>query len=406
MSGSRDATDRPETRVCHAGLAPERNHGVVNPPVYHASTVLFPDLATLEARAKAPYDGVYYGRYGTPTTFAFEEAVAELEGGYRAVTVSSGLAAITMALSSFARSGDHVLIADTVYAPTRTFCDQVLAGYGVAVEYYDPWIGAGIAELVRPTTSVLFLESPGSLTFEIQDVPALATAVRAAAQALGNARMPAVMIDNTWATPLFFKPFAHGCDVSVHAATKYLVGHSDACLGMIVCSESSYLPVKRTVSRYGVAAGPDDVYLALRGLRTLAVRLARHQTTGLALADWLSVQPEVTRVLHPARPGDPGYALWQRDFTGACGLFAVVLTPCPPAAVAALIDSLRLFGIGYSWGGFESLVVPAEPAKLRTAVPWQDPGPVIRFHAGLEDPADLIADLARGFAALRAVTGR
>ena len=384
---------RPDTVLVHAGSSPADQHGLVNPPVCHASTVLFPTLAALEASDANPFETVNYGRIGTPTTWAFERAVAELEGGYRAVTAASGLAAIATALSAFTKAGDHVLIADSVYGPTRRFADETLARYGVRVEYYDPLIGAEIAGLLRPETTVVYLESPGSLTFDIQDVPAIA----AAAKGVGAA----VLMDNTWATPLGFRAFEHGVDVSIHAATKYIVGHADAMLGLMVCAEPVWERVKRTAVRFGTAAGPDDVYLGLRGLRTLGVRLRRHWEAGLALADWLSRQPEVVRVLHPARPGDPGHALWQRDFSGACGLFAVLLDPCPKNALTAMLDHLELFGLGYSWGGFESLALPVHPRRVRTATIWDHPGPLLRFHAGLEDIDDLIRDLEAGFGRLR-----
>ncbi len=384
---------KPDTILTHAGSSPFEQHGIVNPPVYHASTVLFPTLAALEAADANPFEVVNYGRIGTPTSFAFERAVAELEGGYRAVTAASGLAAIATALLAFTKAGDHVLITDTAYGPTRRFANETLGRYGVSVDYYDPCIGAGIDALIRPETSVVYLESPGSLTFEVQDVPAIAAAAKRAGAT--------VLMDNTWATPLYFRPFDHGVDVSIHAATKYIVGHSDAMLGLMVCNQASWETVKRAAVRCGTAAGPDDIYLGLRGLRTLGVRLKRHGEAGLALADWLSRQPEVVRVLHPARPGDSGHALWRRDFTGTSGLFAVVLEPCAKSAVAALLDHLELFGLGYSWGGFESLALPVHPGRVRSATGWSDPGPLLRFHAGLEDIDDLIRDLDAGFARLR-----
>ncbi|MEI6560151.1 MAG: cystathionine beta-lyase [Rhodospirillaceae bacterium] len=384
---------KPDTILTHAGSSPADQHGMVNPPVYHASTVLFPSLAAMAAADAAPYEVLNYGRVGTPTSHAFERAVAALEGGYRAVTAGSGLAAITTALTAFTRAGDHILITDSAYGPTRRFAGEVLSRYGVEVEYYDPLIGAGIATRLRANTSVVYLESPGSLTFEVQDVPAIA----AAAHRVGAT----VLIDNTWATPLFFRPFDHGVDVSIHAATKYIVGHSDAMLGLIVCAEPVWERVKSTAVRLGTAAGPDDIYLGLRGLRTMGVRLRRHGEAALALADWLARQPEVVRVLHPARPGDPGHALWRRDFTGASGLFAVLLEPCARSALAALLDHLDLFGLGYSWGGFESLALPVYPAKVRTATRWEYPGPLLRFNAGLEDIDDLIRDLDAGFGRLR-----
>ena len=385
---------KPDTILTHAGTSPFDHHGIVNPPVYHASTVLFPSVAALEAADAAPFDTINYGRIGTPTSQAWEGAVAELEGGYKAVTAASGLAAIATALSAFTKAGDHVLVTDSAYGPTRRFCSEVLGRFGVTVDYYDPLMGAGIAALIRPTTRVVYLEAPGSLTFEVQDVPAIAAAAKAAGAT--------VLMDNTWATPLYFRPFDHGVDVSIHAATKYIVGHSDAMLGLMVCSEAAYEPVKRTAVRFGTCAGPDDVYFGLRGLRTLSVRLKRHGQTALALADWLSKQPEVEKVLYPARSDDPGYALWRRDFTGASGLFSAQFRPCPKPAIAALLDSLNLFGLGYSWGGFESLALPVYPRNIRTATRWTHSGPLVRFHAGLEDVDDLIADLDQGFGRLRA----
>ena len=384
---------KPDTILTHAGASPFDQHGLVNPPVCHASTILFPSLAALEAADAKPFERLNYGRVGTPTSHAFERAVAELEGGYRAVTAASGLAAIVTALTAFTKAGDHILIADTVYGPTRRFAEETLRRYGVTVEYYDPVIGAGIKALLRRETSLVYLESPGSLTFEVQDVPAIA----AAAKAVGAT----VLMDNTWATPLYFRPFEYGVDVSIHAATKYIVGHSDAMLGVMVCAEASWETVKRTAVRIGAAAGPDDLYLGLRGLRTLGVRLRRHGEAGLALADWLSRQPEVTRVLHPARPGDPGHDLWRRDFSGTSGLFAVTLEPCAKAAIAAMVDHFELFGLGYSWGGFESLALPVHPRRVRTATSWDHAGTLLRFHAGLEDIDDLIRDLEAGFARLR-----
>ncbi len=387
---------RDDTLMTHAGNRPADNRGVLNPPVYHASTILFPTVAALEDSVRHLNEPgrVHYGRYGTPTTFAFEEAVARLEGADQAVALPSGLAAITVALTSFLGNGDHLLMVDTVYGPGRKFCSAHLARFGVETTYYDPLIGAGIAELIRPNTRVVYLESPGSLTFEVQDVPAIAAAAHAAGAL--------VVMDNTWATPLFFKPFRHGVDISVHAATKYIVGHSDAMLGVVLTRDELFATIKATAHGFGHAAAPDDCYLALRGLRTLGVRLRRHQETGLLLARWLAARPEVARVLHPALPDDPGHALWRRDFTGASGLFGVVLKPVGQAALAAMLDGLTLFGMGFSWGGYESLVLPARPQTTRSATSWPDSGPVLRIHAGLEDPVDLIADLERGFERLNA----
>ena len=391
-----DPTSRIATRLGHGGRTPKDQKGAVNPPVYRASTVLFDSLADYEEADHNAIDRFYYGRISNPNADAFERAMAELEGGYRAVAVSSGLAAITVPLLASLKAGDHVLMVDTAYPPTRRFCDRMLADLGVATTYYDPRIGAGIAALIRPETKVLYMESPGSGTFEVQDVPALVTV----AQRHGLT----TMIDNTWSGSLLFHPIAHGVDIAIQAATKYIAGHADASLGVVVARDKpTFLKVKRTAVMLGNCAGPDDLFLGLRGLRTLEVRLRRHEENGLKVAHWLQDRPEVTRVLYPALPEDPGHTLWQRDFSGASSLFSIVLKPVPQAAVHRMIDGLALFGIGASWGGFESLILPAHPDKLRTAVPWTDPGPVVRLHIGLEDPEDLIADLAAGFDRLNAV---
>ena len=383
-----------DTILNHAGRDPRANYGIVNPPVYHCSTVLFPTLAELEDSDRNPFEGVHYGRMGTPTSQAFEEAITRLEGGHKTVHAASGLNAIATALLSFTKAGDHVLITDSAYGPTRRFANDTLTPYGVEVEYFDPTIGAGIAALLKPNTSVVFLESPGSLTFEIQDIPAIS----AAAKTVGAK----VLIDNTWATPLLLQPLALGADVSIHSATKYIVGHADAMLGAIVCAdEDSWLKVKKTATRTGACAGPDDIFLGLRGLRTLSVRLKQHQENALALAGWLERRPEVTRILHPAHPDFPGHALWKRDFAGSSGLFSVVIKPVRRTALAAMLDHLELFGMGYSWGGFESLVIPFNCAAYRTATKWAPGGHALRFHIGLEDVEDLKRDLDEGFKRLR-----
>ena len=324
-----------------------------------------------------------------------ESAVARLQGGADSVCVSSGLAAITCAILALVEAGDHILDTDTAYLPTRKFCDGTLRRLGIETTYYDPRVGADIASLFRPKTRLVFAESPGSLTFEMQDIPAIAAAAKAAQVAL--------VTDTTWATPLNFKPFDLGVDIAVEAGTKYIVGHSDVMMGLITSTADHEEAVRRTVRELGVTSGPDDVYLALRGLRTLAVRLERHEKTALALAQWLSRRPEVDRVLYPALPEHADHEIWKRDFSGACGLFGVVLNePYSKTAVAAMLDELSLFGIGASWGGYESLVIPAYPEKSRSATTWSAPGPLLRIHAGLEDPDDLIADLEAGFERLRA----
>ena len=386
-----------ETKVVHAGRHPEEFQGAVNPPVYHVSTVLSPNLADWEQKKKdyaAERPGMYYGRHGTPTIAALEEAIAELEGGYRAMVYPSGLAACACAVLAFVKSGDHVLVSDSAYGPTRRVGSRLLKRFGVATEFYDPLIGPGIEALMRPNTSVVVVESPGSLTFEMQDVPAIAAAA--------HRRGAVVVMDNTWATPLFFKAFEHGVDVSVQAATKYVVGHSDAMIGTATATKEAWPKLREAHIDLGQTAGPDDVYLAQRGLRTLAARLKQHGESGLALAQWIARQPEVERVLYPALPSDPGHAIWKRDFLGASGLFSVVLNPVPHAAFAALIDSLQLYGIGASWGGYESLVMPFDPRETRSVTKWPHAGPSFRIHAGLEAIDDLVADMDAAFGRLRA----
>lgn len=385
-----------DTTIVHAGRKPFDNHGIVNPPVYHASTVLFPTVEAWEharERRDAP-DAVVYGRRGTPTTFALQDAMAELEGADRCIAVPSGLAAITAPLLAFLDPGDHMLMVDAVYYPARRFADSLLARMGVETTFYDPAVGAGIADLMRGNTRVVYLEAPGSQTFEMQDVPAIAAAARAAGAV--------TMMDNTWATPLYFKPLDFGIDVSIMAATKYIVGHSDAMLGLVSVRDEHFARIRDSAWGLGMAVGPDDCYLGQRGLRTLSARLARHQESARKLAAWFETRPEVARVLYPALPGDPGHGIWKRDFRGASGLFGVVLEETPQEAVAAMLNGYRCFGMGGSWGGYESLVLPTRPEKLRSATTWDAPGPTLRYHVGLEDPDDLIADLEAGFERLRA----
>lgn len=380
-----------DTRLTHLGRHPERQHGMVNPPVYHASTVLFPTVEALEQGAADPTaGGTFYGRLGTPLHRELEGLLAELEGGADCVTTCSGLAAITMALMTVVEGGGHLLVADNVYAPTRKLCEGLLAKLGVTTTYFDPLIEpAELAGLFRPETRGLFLEAPGSLTFEMPDVPALA--------AVARERGVPVLLDNTWATPLYFRAFEHGVDLSIQAATKYVVGHADAMLGAVSASPDWAKPLRKTAIQMGYCAGPDDVYLGLRGMRTLSVRLARHAANARALCAWLRERPEVERLLYPPLEDDPGHAVWRRDFGGASGLFGVVLRPCPRSALAAMLDGLSLFGMGFSWGGYESLVLPTDPAAHRSVTPWQPNGPTLRIHAGLEAVDDLIADLDAGF---------
>jgi cysteine-S-conjugate beta-lyase len=390
--GSAKPPLRPATRLVTGGRDPETNQGFVNPPVQHASTVLFPTADDFIHRR-----GRYvYGRRGTPTTEALETAIGELEGpGCAGVALlPSGLAAISTALLAVLQSGDHLLVTDSVYQPTRKFCDQVLTRYGVATTYFDPMIGEGIGALIKPTTRAVFVEAPGSLSFEVQDVPAIA--------AVAHARGAVVLMDNTWATPLYFQAFEKGVDLSIQAGTKYIGGHSDVMIGTVSANAATWDRLHDTVYALGLCVGPDDIYLGLRGLRTMGVRLAHHQQAGLKVARWLAGRPEIARVLHPAFESCPGHAVWKRDFSGASGLFSVVLKPVAQRAVNAFLDELDLFGIGASWGGFESLAIPFDCTPIRTATAWAPGGPAVRFHIGLEDTDDLIGDLERGFAALAA----
>ncbi len=388
------------TLAVHAGRHPHDHHGVVNPPVYHASTVLSPTLAALRARREIePADATTYGVHGTPGTFAFEEALCALEGGFRTRLCGTGLTACVAPLLCYLSAGDHLLMVDSVYGPTRSFCDSMLTRLGVTTTYYDPLIGARIEELIRPETRVIFMESPGSLTFEVQDAPAIVE--------VAKRHHIVTMMDNTWATPLYFKPLAVGVDVSIQAVTKYIAGHSDLVMGAVTTTEEAYPLLREGWKELGLSAAPDDVYLAMRGLRTMSTRLAAQGMAGLVVAEWLKGRPEVAEVLHPALTGDPGHTLWKRDFTGTSSLFGVILRPeyGSEEHLAALIDGLELFGLGASWGGFESLIRPSHPP--RTAVPWPRPGratgPLLRLHIGLEDTDDLIADLAEGLTRMRRI---
>jgi len=390
-----DPSFRRDTLLTNVGGTPTDRHVAVNPPVYRASTILFPTVAEWEAsRVHANrFNVLRYGQLGTPTTFALEEAIATLEGGYRAMLLPSGLAAATTVMLALLKSGDHLLMTDSAYQPTRHFAKVILARYGITTTFYDPCIGAGIESLMRPETRVVFLESPGSITFDVQDLPAIAK--------VAHTHAALVAIDNTWATPYFLPAMQLGADVSIIAATKYIGGHSDVLLGTITTTQPLYEPLRSMVAELGYSVSPDDAFLVLRGLRTLGVRLERHQTSGLQVAQWLQGRPEVKQVLYPALPTDPGHAIWKRDFTGASGLFGVVLHPAPKAALDAMLNSLRLFGMGASFGGFESLAIPMDSTRLRHLTGSAD-NRYIRIHVGLEDPADLIADLEQGLAQLNA----
>jgi cystathionine beta-lyase len=376
-----------DTRLVHVARDPARDGGAVNPPVHRASTIIFPSLRDFATRAERRYTSYSYGLQGTLTSIALAEAVADLSGGHRSVIVSSGLAAVTHAMTAFLRAGDHVLLADSVYGPTRAFGASVLARFGVDVEFYDPLIGGGIRRLLRERTRIVYTESPGTATFEVQDVPAIAGAAHAAGTL--------VVLDNTWATPLNFRAFDHGVDIEVQAGTKYLAGHSDLLVGTItVRTEAHYRAVRDDVIGFGDHASPDVCYETLRGLRTLAVRMRQLEASTLAVARWLADRPEVARVLHPALPGHPGHDVWKRDFLGSSSLFGVLLRTDSMDAVGRMVDGFRLFKIGASFGGYESLVTL--PAPERTARPWTERGALLRFHVGLEAVDDLIADLKDG----------
>lgn len=389
MAGEKSARHGINTRLAHGGYDPRSYHGFVNPPVVHASTVLYPDAQTMATRNQK----YTYGTRGTPTSDALGDAIDALEGSAGTIAVPSGLAAITVPLLGFLSAGDHVLIVDSVYAPTRHFANTMLKRLGVEVEYYDPAAGAGIAALMKPNTKVVFTESPGSNTFEMQDIPAIAKAAHE-----GGA---VVMMDNTWATPLFFRALDHGVDITIHAATKYPAGHSDVLLGTVSANEATWPRLREAHLTLGCPAGPDDVYQVLRGLRTMGVRLKRHEASALDIARWLETQPGVAQVLHPALPGFPGHDIWKRDFSGSSGIFSAVLDGGGQKQAHAFLDALEIFGLGYSWGGYESLAVHVSLAD-RTVAKGDYPGPILRLQIGLEDVEDLKADIARGLAAARA----
>jgi len=384
---------RKETLLATLGCNPDDHRGVVNTPVYRGSTILFPTLAAFEAADNGELAAPIYGRYGTRTTTELEEALAKLEGADHAIITASGLSASVVALNAFLKTGDHLLIVDTVYGGTRRYCDVELKRFGVEVTYYDPEIGAGIAALMKDNTKVVYIESPGSQTMEMQDVPAIAKAAKA--------KGAVVIGDNTWGTQLYYDAFALGMNVSISSATKYVSGHSDLIMGVVTCKNEHFKPLQRSFKNTCPSASPDSAYLAHRGLRTMAVRLKQHQENALKVANWLSSRAEVQQVLYPALPGAPGHDIWKRDFTGACGLFSVAFKEKhSPQALAAMLDGLRHFGMGYSWGGYESLVIPVNLRGARTASNFPYKGTVLRLHIGLEHTDDLIADLEAGLTRL------
>ena len=385
-----------DTKLTRAGTDSEGHAGILNPPVYRASTIHFPTVEAFDSRFDRRFDEVVYGSYGTPTTKALEAAIAEIENGRRSIALASGTAAITLSFMACVKPGDHVLVTDSAYKSTRNLCETLLKRLGVETSYFRPDAGSNIEEDIRPETRLVFLESPGSYTFEIQDIPAITEVCRR--------RGVLTAIDNTWASPLYFKPLDHGVDISTQAATKYICGHSDVMMGSIaVNDEALYRTIKDTVIQFGNNVSPADCYLALRGMRTMGVRLRQHHETALRLVEWLAERPEVDEVLYPAWPNDPGHEIWKRDFHGATGLFGVVLKPASKKAVAALVDGMTYFRIGASWGGYESLMIPSYPTRSFATPPWSERGPLLRLHAGLEDPRDLIEDLEKGLGRLNAV---
>jgi cystathionine beta-lyase len=378
------------TRLAQRGRKPNSRPETINLPVARASTIVFGSLDEMDAaqkRFEADEPVPTYGIANMPLRVAFEELMVEIEGGHRAATFPTGLAAVGAALLACMKSGDHLLVTDSVYGPTRRFCERTLARFGVETSFYDPLIGAGIGALMQPNTCAVYLESPGSHTFEVQDFPAIAQVARG--------RGAAVIHDNTWATGVNFRSFDHGADLVVQAATKYPAGHSDLLIGAVVASEAWWPRLRDTARDLGQSASPDDLFLALRGIRTMPARLEQHQRSALEIARWLQGHPDVKRVLHPALPEDPGHAIWKRDFLGSTGLFGVELVSASRAQLAAFIEGLELFALGYSWGGYESLIVPARLKGSRSVRRWEG-GPLVRLQIGLEDSADLIEDLARG----------
>jgi cysteine-S-conjugate beta-lyase len=384
-----------DTQLVHLGRDPKRDLGSVNPPVHRTSTVIFPDYKTFleyQGGERAHHRG--YGRYGSPTLDGLEEALVALEGADHAIITASGLSAISTTLFAFLSAGDHVLIPDCVYSCARDFVKVELPRFGIEVEFYPPTIGAGIAKLMKKNTKVVYCESPGSNTFEMQDIPAISK--------VAHAHGALLIADNTWATPLLQRPFDLGVDISIHSATKYIAGHSDLVMGAVLCREEHFPTLNRAHRNISAVPSGDNAYLALRGLRTIAVRLKQHEAHAMEVAKWLQTVPEVKRVLYPALPTDPGYEIWKRDMTGASGLFGVELTEVSETALGAMLDGLKHFGMGFSWGGYESLIVAYTPSRMRSVTEFKEGARYLRLNIGLEAPKDLIHDLDEGFNRLRA----
>jgi len=378
-----------ETLLTHAGSKPDEYHGAVNVPPHRMSTIVFRTYEEFEKVPNVPYS---YGRAGTPSTAAFEEGIAAIEGAYRSVATCSGLSAILTALIAFAEAGDHILMTDNCYGPSRKSCEEILRRFGVDVEYYPPMIGAEIEKLFRPNTKLVFMEAPGSLTFEVQDIGAITAAAKKAGIKTA--------IDNSWATPLFFQPLDFGIDISVMSATKYVSGHSDVMLGVVSTNEEAWPQVKRAALMLGLCGGTEELYLGLRGLRTLNVRLQQHQKNALDIAEWLANRKEVKSVRHPALPSCPGHENWKKYYKGSSGTFGIILHQTDREKIAAMLNGMKIFNLGFSWGGFESLLFPEQPKPIRTAAPWTEEGFSLRLHIGLEDVEDLRADLDAGLSRL------
>ena len=384
-----DKPHQPTTKLVHLGRDTKEAKGFVNPPLYKGSTVLFP---TVKSLTEGGY-GYWYGRKGSPTYESLEAALNELEHSDDTILTPSGLSAITTALLALLKTGDHLLVTDSVYQPTRNFCDTTLKALGIEVTYYDPRVAAGIKDLIKENTKLIFLESPGSQSFEIQDIPAIVEAAQKASLL--------TLIDNTWATPLFLTPLTLGVDVSIHSGTKYFIGHADAMIGTVSSNGETAQKIRQMAYSLGLCAGPDDVQLALRGLRTLGVRLAHHERAAIEFASWLEERPEVECVLHPALPSHPDHDIFKRDFKGSSGLFTAIFKPVEQKKIEAMLDGLELFAMGWSWGGYESLALPFNPASYRTATNWNYKGQAIRFHIGHENMDDLKTDFTAGLERLK-----